>query len=91
MDSTRWGNAAFRRLPQIRSAAVKGGGKTYHWVSKSRENVRLSVQRKRHSVIDRRQLGLLDHRQQSLLAAPPWFQQAGEVAAFPQLGNVQLP
>ena len=35
-------------------------------------------------------VGLLDHRQQSLLAAPPWFQQAGEVAAFPQLGNVQL-
>ena len=34
-------------------------------------------------------VGLLDHRQQSLLAAPPWFQQAGEVAAFPQLGNVQ--
>ena len=34
--------------------------------------------------------GSLDHRQQSLLTAPPWFQQAGEVAAFPQLGNVQL-
>ena len=33
MDSTKWGNAAFSRLPQIRSAAVKGGGKTYHWVS----------------------------------------------------------
>ena len=27
---------------------------------------------------------LLDHRQQGLLAAPPRFQQAGEVAAFPQ-------
>ena len=27
---------------------VKGGGKTYHWVSKSRENVRLSVQQKCH-------------------------------------------
>ena len=26
----------------------------------------------------------------SLLAAPPRFQQAGEVAAFPQLGNMQL-
>ena len=35
-------------------------------------------------------VGLLDHRPQRLLAAPPWFQQAGEVAAFPQLGNVQL-
>ncbi len=35
-------------------------------------------------------VGLLDHRQQSLLAAPPWFQQAGEVAAFAQLGNVPL-
>ena len=30
IDSTRWGNAAFSRLPQIRSAAVKGGGKPYH-------------------------------------------------------------
>ena len=35
-------------------------------------------------------IGLLDHRQQGLLAAPPRFQQAGEVAALPQLGNVQL-
>ena len=34
-------------------------------------------------------VGLLDDGQQSLLAAPPRFQQAGEVAAFPQLGNVQ--
>ena len=35
-------------------------------------------------------IGLLDDGQQGFLAAPPWFQQAGEVAAFPQLGNVQL-
>ena len=35
-------------------------------------------------------IGLLDDGQQSLLAAPPRFQQAGEVAAFPQLGNMQL-
>ena len=34
-------------------------------------------------------IGLLDDGQQGLLAAPPRFQQAGEVAAFPQLGNVQ--
>ena len=31
-------------------------------------------------------IGLLDDGQQGFLAAPPWFQQAGEVAAFPQLG-----
>ena len=35
-------------------------------------------------------VGLLDDGQQGFLAAPPRFQQAGEVAAFPQLGNVQL-
>ena len=35
-------------------------------------------------------IGLLDDGQPGLLAAPPRFQQAGEVAAFPQLGNVQL-
>ena len=35
-------------------------------------------------------IGLLDDGQQGFLAAPPRFQQAGEVAAFPQLGNVQL-
>ena len=34
-------------------------------------------------------IGLLDDGQQGFLAAPPRFQQAGEVAAFPQLGNVQ--
>ena len=35
-------------------------------------------------------IGLLDDGQQGFLAAPPRFQQAGEVAAFPQLGNMQL-
>ena len=34
-------------------------------------------------------IGLLDDGQQGFLAAPSRFQQAGEVAAFPQLGNVQ--
>ena len=35
-------------------------------------------------------VGLLDHGQQSSLAAAPWLQQAREVAPFSELRDVQL-
>ena len=60
-------------------------------VSQPRALIRSSTRRVDTPSIDMELgVGLLDHRQQGFLAAPPRFQQAGEVAALPQLGNVQL-